>query len=181
MSCWRIADDVATAVVVTAAIERFAKGPANPRQVESITARNWFTCASDLRVAIQNEAQWKTMELPIRLKLALEEVLGEWDAVVAYGVAANVGVPIAATCPDTAYYEATAAVYGEVAMYTWVCIKCSFENAYEDSFCGVCYEHYSVSVTETSDYSPTDAVTNMCPLPCSIDNSLPPPVPAEYY
>ncbi|KDO19383.1 hypothetical protein SPRG_15473 [Saprolegnia parasitica CBS 223.65] len=142
MSCWRIADDVPTALVVSAAIERFANGPANPTQVERITTyladRNWFTHAADLRVAIANEAQWKLMELPIRLKLALEEVLCEWDTVPPE-TSSSIGVPVAQTVANNGSYSAS---------YDWVCVACGTENRFEDSFCVTCCEHYSVSVPD---------------------------------
>ncbi len=144
------------------------------------------------------------LDLPGRFKLALAEVLGEWEPIPAATtdtetemslhaepqhavVAANgieetyvheanaVGIPIAswwsneqhtttgavasraniATTAgnDTVYtHDSTLDTTTSDTMYaidgdsTWVCLTCSFENQYVDSFCSLCYEHISVSV-----------------------------------
>ncbi|EQC29227.1 hypothetical protein SDRG_13100 [Saprolegnia diclina VS20] len=188
MSCWRIADEMPTKLVVTAAIERFANGPANPAQVERITTyladRNWFTHAADLRVAIANEAQWKLMELPIRLKLALEEVLGEWDTLQPAPETSSIGVPVAQAVANGSYS----------ASYAWVCVSCGTENQFEDSFCVTCCEHYSISVPDAGAPSAPEFDASMAvpldvgcsaadlPTPYIASSAMPlPPAPAEYY
>ncbi|KAG9400776.1 hypothetical protein AC1031_010214 [Aphanomyces cochlioides] len=182
MSTWRIPDDETTRNAVATAIQRI--GSSVPMaQVQHITQylteQQWFMTARDLRVALSNSAQWTALEIPARLKLALEEVLQEWDP------------PPTTDDASVGYTEATTG--SDVG--SWVCVRCQYENRYEDSFCIVCYEHYSVSVPSESSFvapSAPEFDQVVCVLPvaevvsvelpvCPVDpnqvNTLPPPSP----
>ncbi|KDO25133.1 hypothetical protein SPRG_09281 [Saprolegnia parasitica CBS 223.65] len=117
------------------------------------------------------------MELPIRLKLALEEVLCEWDTFPPE-TSSSIGVPVAQTVANNGSYSAS---------YDWVCVACGTENRFEDSFCVTCCEHYSVSVPDAGAPSapefdasmamPLDADCNAVEL--SLPDSAPQPPPRQ--
>ncbi|OQS07882.1 hypothetical protein THRCLA_20039 [Thraustotheca clavata] len=165
MSCWRIKDDVGTASVVSIALERIAKSPLNQYQIDQFTRYlsdvNWLSTAADLRVVIASEAEWLRVELPIRLKLTIEQVLGEWDPII------SVALPIAESCT----------IEENTQNYSWKCIKCSYVNKYEDSFCEMCYEHYSVSVPQVIDMMPSAPEMDDLPSEQPPTDCFPPPAP----
>ncbi|ETV93647.1 hypothetical protein H310_12417 [Aphanomyces invadans] len=191
MTTWRVADDDPTAAVVQLAIQRMGSATStgiSTSQIDHVvsymTGQHWLATAADLRVALNNPTQWTALEVPVRLKLALEEVLQEWDtiqevypsakweqAAVYTGESAGEAVPNEISGMDK---DGDASV--ESTDGSWRCLRCTYQNQYQDSFCVVCYEHYSVSVVLEAPVTPTapdfDAI--VCAMPIAEEI---PPVP----
>ncbi|DAZ99754.1 TPA: LOW QUALITY PROTEIN: hypothetical protein N0F65_003541 [Lagenidium giganteum] len=80
-----VKDDESTAQVVWLAAERIGKGTmtAQTEQLQRICdyliTTHWFQTAGDLRVALQNVHEWHQLEVPARLKIAIQEVLDEYN------------------------------------------------------------------------------------------------------
>ncbi|KAG2773703.1 hypothetical protein JG687_00005116 [Phytophthora cactorum] len=78
MSSWVVTDDTPTATVVWMAAEQIGKTQ-NHEQLQKIcdylVNKHWFQTAGDLRSARQEATEWQALEVPGRLKLAIQQVL----------------------------------------------------------------------------------------------------------
>lgn len=74
----KFSDDVATSEVVWAAAERIGKSSNVQditRIIEYLVSKHWVQTAGDLRIARQSTSEWQSLEVPARLKIAIQEVL----------------------------------------------------------------------------------------------------------
>ncbi|KAF4043733.1 hypothetical protein GN244_ATG04047 [Phytophthora infestans] len=80
MSSWVVVDDTPTATVVWMAAEQIGKAK-NHEQLQKIcdylVNKHWFQTAGDLRSARQEAIEWQALEVPGRLKLAIQQVLDQ--------------------------------------------------------------------------------------------------------
>ncbi|KAF0685334.1 Aste57867_22754 [Aphanomyces stellatus] len=189
-STWRLADEVPTDQVIGVAILRMGTTVASAAHVAQIshylTDQQWLVSAADLRVALHHPTQWTALDIPARLKLAMQEVLDEWDpAPLPSGPINDMALECIPPSPQHAVLEDG----------SWLCVQCQFRNTYQDSFCTVCFEHYSVSVPMESptapsapDFNDDSDVEIVCAFPvaaeavCSLmpypSLEMPPPAPA---
>ncbi|TMW62127.1 hypothetical protein Poli38472_009620 [Pythium oligandrum] len=76
----KVAESASTTKVVWAAATRIGKAD-NASEVHRICdyliSKHWFQTAGDLRVARANTTEWHALEVPARLKIAIQEVLDE--------------------------------------------------------------------------------------------------------
>ncbi|ETV77096.1 hypothetical protein H257_08993 [Aphanomyces astaci] len=182
MSTWRVGDYEATSTVVQLAIQRMGGSAISATQVDHVTQylaqQNWFTTAADLRVALHNPTQWNSLDIPGRLKLALEEILHEWDPPEEQvhdecPAGYTVQIPSPSILAERSTGDRHADDDGR-----WVCIRCSWENQYQDSFCVVCFEHYSVSVVLQAPVAPSapDFDSIVCAMPVAEEINVHPDV-----
>ncbi|GLE00923.1 hypothetical protein PINS_up009720 [Pythium insidiosum] len=75
-----IRDDVPTSDVVWQAATRIGK-TGNTAEIHRLTeylvGKHWFQNAGDLRAARQATQEWQALEVPARLKIAIQELLDE--------------------------------------------------------------------------------------------------------
>ncbi|ETL46840.1 hypothetical protein L916_03347 [Phytophthora nicotianae] len=80
MSTWVVTDDTPTATVVWMAAEQIGKAQ-NHEQLQKIcdylVNKHWFQTAGDLRSARHETIEWQALEVPGRLKLAIQQVLDQ--------------------------------------------------------------------------------------------------------
>ncbi|KAG6622757.1 uncharacterized protein IUM83_09084 [Phytophthora cinnamomi] len=77
---WVVTEDTPTATVVWMAAEQIGKAQ-NHEQLQKIcdylVNKHWFQTAGDLRSARREAAEWQALEVPGRLKLAIQQVLDQ--------------------------------------------------------------------------------------------------------
>uniref|UniRef100_H3HDM1 Uncharacterized protein n=1 Tax=Phytophthora ramorum TaxID=164328 RepID=H3HDM1_PHYRM len=77
---WVVADETPTASVVWMAAEQIGKAQSH-EQLQKIcdylVSKHWFQTAGDLRSARRETAEWQVLEVPGRLKLAIQQVLDQ--------------------------------------------------------------------------------------------------------
>ncbi|KAE9231727.1 hypothetical protein PF004_g10126 [Phytophthora fragariae] len=77
---WVVTEDTPTATVVWMAAEQIGKAQ-NHEQLQKIcdylVNKNWFQTAADLRSARRETTEWQALEVPGRLKLAIQQVLDQ--------------------------------------------------------------------------------------------------------
>eukprot|EP00644_Phytophthora_capsici_P016500 jgi/Phyca11/123901/e_gw1.52.186.1 len=91
MSSWAVTDETPTDSVVWMAAEHVGKAPSH-EQLQKIcdylVNKHWFQTAGDLRSARQETTEWQALEVPGRLKLAIQQVLDQTvhhEVVSSYG------------------------------------------------------------------------------------------------
>ncbi|KAL3669166.1 hypothetical protein V7S43_005550 [Phytophthora oleae] len=91
MSSWVVTDETPTASVVWMAAEQIGKAQ-NHEQLQKIcdylVNKHWFQTAGDLRSARRETTEWQALEVPGRLKLAIQQVL---DQILHHEVVPNYG------------------------------------------------------------------------------------------